>query len=63
MATKNTSSSVASVTLNLDLAKVPKLDGGDMWFKVRWIILDRNGMTGEVFVLNSFSLNPAEETS
>ena len=59
---KNTTASIASVTLNVDFAKASKKDGGDMWFKVRWIIEDKNGMTGEVFVLNSFALNPLEET-
>ncbi len=54
MKAKNTSASVASVTLKVDLAKASKQDGGDMLFKVRWIILDKNGMSGEVYVLNSF---------
>jgi hypothetical protein len=63
MTAQNTSASVASVTLKVDFAKASKLDGGDMWFKVRWIILDRNGLSGEVFVLNSFALNPVEGTS
>ena|ERR1039458_7532179 len=63
MTAKNRSASVESVTLKMDLAKASKLDGGDMWFKARWIILDKNGLTGEVFVLNSFALNPVEETS
>ena len=62
MTAKNTTASIASVTLNVDFAKASKQDGGDMWFKVRWIIEDKNGMTGEVFVLNSFALNPVKET-
>lgn len=62
MTAKNTTASIASVTLNVDFAKASKQDGGDMWFKVRWIIEDKNGMTGEVFVLNSFALNRVEET-
>lgn len=56
MTAKNTTASVASVTLKVDFAKESKLDCGDMLFKVRWIILDKNGFTGEVFVLNSFEL-------
>jgi hypothetical protein len=40
-----------------------QVNGGDMWFKVRWIIQDKNGLSGEVFVLNSFAVNPAEEAS
>ena len=62
MTAKNTTACIASVTLNVDFAKASKQDGGDMWFKVRWIIEDKNGMTGEVFVLNSFALSPVEET-
>ena len=63
MMADNSSASVASVTLKIDLAKASEQDGGDMLFKVRWIILDKNGLTGEVFVLNSFALSPVEETS
>ncbi len=61
MTAKNTTASVVSVTLNIDMAKAPERDGGDMWFKVRWTILDKNGQSGEIFVLNSFVLNPVEE--
>jgi len=46
------------VTPHIDMAKVSPQDGGDMWFKVRWTILDKNGKSGEIFVLNSFSLPP-----
>jgi hypothetical protein len=58
MTAKKTSATVASVTLKMDLAKASKQDGGDMWFKVRWIIQDKNGLTGEIYILNSFSLSP-----
>ena len=58
MTAKNTSATVASVTLKMDLAKASKHDGGDLWFKVRWIIQDKNGLSGEIYVLNSFSPNP-----
>jgi hypothetical protein len=56
--TAKKSGTVATVTLKMDLAKPSKQDGGDMWFKVRWIIQDNNGLSGEIYVLNSFSLNP-----
>jgi hypothetical protein len=56
MTAKNGSATVASVTLKMELAKEPKQD--DMWFKVSWIIQDKNGLTGEIYVLNSFSLSP-----
>jgi hypothetical protein len=29
-----------------------------MPFKVTWTIEDRNGLSGSIFVINSFSLNP-----
>jgi hypothetical protein len=58
MTTKNKSATVASVTLKMELAEAVKPGGGDMWFKVRWIIQDKNGLSGEIYVLNSFSPNP-----
>jgi hypothetical protein len=58
MTANNSSASIASVTLKIDLVKASKQDGGDMLFKVRWIILDKNGQSGEVSRLNSFALNP-----
>jgi|SRR5882672_74978 len=61
MTPNNALASIENVTLKIDLAKAPKDQGGDMWFKVRWIILDKNGQSGEIFVLNSFALNPVEE--
>lgn len=58
MTPKNPAATIASVTLKMDLAQASKQDGGDMWFKVRWIIEDKNGQSGEIFILNSFSPNP-----
>jgi hypothetical protein len=63
MNAQNTSAGVASVTLKVDFADLSKLDSDDMWYKVRWTIEDKNGRSGEVFVLNSFSLNPQKEPS
>lgn len=55
MNAENTTASVDSVTLNIDMGKAPERDGSpDVWFKVRWTILDKNGQSGEIFVLNSF---------
>jgi len=56
MTAKNDSASITSVTLKVELAKEPKQD--DMWFMVRWIVQDKKGMVGEIYVLNSFSLSP-----
>jgi hypothetical protein len=58
MTAKNRSASIASLTLKMDLAKASKQDGGDIWFRVRWIIQDKNGLSGEIFILNSFSVSP-----
>lgn len=56
MTAKNKVSTIASVTLKMELAKEPKQD--EMWFMVRWIVQDKKGMSGEIYVLNSFSLSP-----
>jgi hypothetical protein len=56
MAAENSSATVASVTLRVDLAKRAKY--GELWFQVRWIIQDKNGRSGQIAVINSFSLNP-----
>jgi hypothetical protein len=56
MTAKNSSATIASVTLKLELGKTPK--HGEMWFGVRWIIESKNGQTGEIYVVNSFSVNP-----
>jgi hypothetical protein len=59
MTPNNPAATIASVTLKMDLAQASKQDGGgDMWFKVRWIIEDKNGQSGEIFILNSFSPHP-----
>lgn len=52
---KNKSATIASVTLKLDLAKPSKELEGETLFRVRWIIQDKNGQTGEIFIINSFS--------
>jgi len=58
MTAQNASATIASVTLNVDFARVPKHEGGHMWFRVRWVILNKNGLTGQISVQNSFALNP-----
>ena len=47
---------ISKVVVQVELATQPV--GDEMPFKVRWIVHDRNGLTGEIFILNSFSLNP-----
>jgi len=63
MTTQNAAATIASVTLNVDLAKAPEHEGGDMWFRVRWIVQDKNGLSGEITIYNSFVVNPVEEIS
>lgn len=57
----NKSPSISSVSLSLELAN--RLLNGDMLFKVTWTILDRNGLSGDIFVLHSFSLESEHEKS
>jgi hypothetical protein len=56
MTAKNSSATVASVTLEVDSGK--RAAYGEVWFQVRWIIQDKNGCSGQIAVINSFSLNP-----
>jgi len=58
MTAKNQSATIASVTLKMEVAQASKQDGGDIWFKVRWIMQDKNGLSGEIYILNSFSRSP-----
>ncbi len=53
---KNPTSSIESVTVHFEIAK--EAVGDEMPFKVTWTILDKNGKSGEIFVLNSYSLKP-----
>jgi hypothetical protein len=56
MTPTNKSAGIASVTLHEELANRPVKD--DIWYKVTWRILDKSGESGDIYVLNSFSLNP-----
>jgi hypothetical protein len=54
---KNASTSgIESVTVSFELAK--QSVGDNMPFKVTWTVLDKNGKSGDIFVINSFSLTP-----
>lgn len=53
---KNRASSIESVTVKIEMPREPV--GDEMLFQVRWIVLDKNGLNGEIFIVNSFSLNP-----
>jgi hypothetical protein len=49
-------SDIESVTVHLELAK--EAVGDHMLFEVTWTVEDKNGLSGSIFVINSFSLNP-----
>jgi hypothetical protein len=53
---RNSASSIERVTVKVELAN--KLAGDQMFYKISWIVLDKNGKTGDIFVLNSFSIEP-----
>lgn len=55
----NQSTSIANVTLKLEMANVSAEENeGEVLFRVRWIVQDRGGESGEIFIMNSFSENP-----
>jgi hypothetical protein len=58
---QNASATIANVTLQVQLAS--RVEHGEVLFKVNWIIEDKNGKTGEVFAINSFSADPAGSAS
>ena len=49
-------SSIDKVQVSVELAKDPH--ESEMFFKVNWTIFDKNGETGKIYVLNSFSIQP-----
>jgi hypothetical protein len=55
---------ISHVTVHVELAKeaLKHHSGDDLLFKVTWTIHDKNGESGDLFVLNSFALeSPSEE--
>ena len=56
MTTKNRSASIASETLRVESAT--HLLDDDVWFRVTWSVLDKNGKSGSIRVLHSLSPNP-----
>ena len=47
---------ISRLTVRCELAPEPLKhdDGDDMLFKVRWIIRDKAGQSGELFVIHAF---------
>ncbi len=56
MSGKSTTATIDNLTVKFEFAKEP-LDG-EMFYKIRWIVLDKNGLTGEIYVICSFSIKP-----
>ena len=53
---RNASATIDSVTLQLELAN--KVEHGEVFFTVTWLIKDKSGKFGSIQVYNSFSENP-----
>ncbi|MGD0887249.1 MAG: hypothetical protein ABSA46_20590 [Thermodesulfovibrionales bacterium] len=51
---------ISHVTVNLEQARetIKHAGGEELLFKVTWTIYDKNGQSGDIFILNSFSLQP-----
>jgi len=56
MSADNKTATIDKVTLRFELANQPADD--EMFYKMTWEVLDRNGLTGDLLILNSFSLKP-----
>ena len=56
MSGKNTTATIDNLTVKFEFAKEPL--HGEMLYKIRWIVLDKNGLTGEIFIINGFSIEP-----
>lgn len=53
MSGKNTTATIDKVTVQFEFAKEPH--HGETFYKIRWIVQDKNGQAGEVYVINSFA--------
>src|SRR5207247_2415295 len=53
-AKNNSSSTIDKVTVRVELANQPM--GDDMPYKITWTISDKNGQSGEIYVINTFQL-------
>ena len=58
MSGKNTTATIDNLTVKFEFAKEPL--HGEMFYKIRWIVLDKNGLTGEIYIMNSFSIEPQD---
>ena len=51
----NTAASIENVTVKVELAK--QMEHCQMYYKISWIVLDKKGKVGEIYVLNSFNVS------
>jgi len=56
MSGKNMTATIDNVTVKFEFAKDPL--HGEMLYKIRWIVQDKNGLTGEIYIINSFTVDP-----
>lgn len=55
MSGKSTTATVDAVTVKFQFAKEPL--HGEMLYKIRWIVQDKSGLTGEIYIINSFTVD------
>jgi hypothetical protein len=60
---QNEFANIVSITVRCELAPQVYREHGreDQFYKVAWIIQDKNGGSGEIFVINSFEVNPEQQ--
>ena len=56
MTTNDPAATIEKVTVHLELAN--QAVETEMFYKITWTITDKNGLSGDIFVINSFSLTP-----
>jgi len=49
---RNNSADVSSVTVHIELAN--QVIHKELFYKISWTILEKNGKSGEIYILNSF---------
>ncbi|MGD0923344.1 MAG: hypothetical protein ABSA70_16510 [Terriglobia bacterium] len=54
MTTNNTAATIEKVTVHLQLAN--QVVENEIEYRITWTVADKNGLSGEIFVINSFSL-------
>ena len=56
MSGKNTTATIDNLTVKFEFAKGPL--HGEMLYRICWIVQDKNGLTGEIYIINSFAIDP-----